>query len=249
MPRSSRGISTWGKFVAPIDEYATGASTRVGLPQSCRCPSIDRLCSHSRKFTSDTFRNLRHGRGWSKLLRCSVLIDISAFVQDCAPPQYAALMRRIVGVESSGNPYSIGVVRARLARQPVNLSEAVATAKSLRASKYNFSIGLAQVNQVHFSRLGWTNQLAEGFDACKNISAGAEILDNCFAKATQFESQSDNNEHRPSVSRMALSCYYSGDLFLGERLGYVTKVIGHSPTANIHQSPKPTTMDYSYEDK
>jgi type IV secretion system protein VirB1 len=178
-----------------------------------------------------------------------MVFDISAYVQDCSPPQYADLMRRIVGVESAGNPFSIGVVRARLARQPVNLSEAVATAKSLKALKYDFSIGLAQVNQIHFPRLGWSHQLAEGFNACKNISAGAEILDICFAKASQYESQSGKNVGSLSVRKMALSCYYSGDLFLGERLGYVTKVIGHSPTDNIHQSPKLTTMDYSYENK
>ena len=175
--------------------------------------------------------------------------DISDYVKKCSPPHYADLMGKIIRVESAGNPFSIGVVRARLARQPANLSEAVATAKSLNASKYNFSIGLAQVNQIHFPRLGWTKKLVEGFDACKNISAGAEILDNCFTKANQYDSQRDKKAGPLSVRNMALSCYYSGDLFLGERLGYVTKVIGHSSIKNISHSPKPTTMDYSYEYK
>lgn len=178
-----------------------------------------------------------------------MVFDVSSYVQNCSPPHYADLMRRIVRVESSGNPFAIGVVRARLARQPVNLPQAVATAKSLNAANYNFSIGLAQVNQIHFSRLGWTNQLADGFNACKNISAGAEVLDSCFTKAYQYESQREKKVRLSSVQRMALSCYYSGDLFLGERLGYVTKVIGYPSANNISYSPKPTTMDYSYENQ
>jgi type IV secretion system protein VirB1 len=145
-----------------------------------------------------------------------VVFDISGYLQNCSPPQYADLMRKIVRVESAGNPFSIGVVRARLERQPVNLSEAVATAKALNESKYNFSIGLAQVNQIHFPRLGWTKKLVDGFDACKNIAAGAEILNNCFIKANQYDFQRNRKESNLSIQKMALSCYYSGDLFLGK---------------------------------
>lgn len=179
----------------------------------------------------------------------SVVFDISGYVNNCSPPQYADLMGKIVTVESAGNPFSIGVVNARLARQPVNLSEAIATITSLNTSKYNYSIGLAQVNQIHFPRLGWKNNPTEGFNACKNISAGAEILDSCFIKANQYDSQKYKRAGNLSVQEMALSCYYSGDLFLGERLGYVTKVLGHTPINKISPSPKTNTMDYSYENK
>lgn len=41
------------------------------------------------------------------------------------------IMQHVVRVESSGNPYAIGIVGARLQRQPKNLTEAVATAKML----------------------------------------------------------------------------------------------------------------------
>ena len=176
-----------------------------------------------------------------------MMLDLASYVQNCAPPQYADLMGKIIKVESAGNPFSIGVVRARLARQPVNLTEAVATVTALKAGKYNFSIGLTQVNQVHFHRLGWVKKPAEGFDTCKNISAGAEILNKCFMKANQYNLQRSKREGHFSVRKMALSCYYSGDLFLGERLGYVKKVLGHSSVDSISYFPKPTTMDYSYE--
>ena len=176
-----------------------------------------------------------------------MLFDVSSHVQHCSPSHYADLMSRIIRVESAGNPFAIGVVRARLARQPVNLSEAIATAKALIDSNYNFSIGLAQINRIHFSGLGWSNQLAEGFSACNNISAGAVILDRCFTKAHQYDSQRRQNFDPSSVRRMAISCYYSGDLFLGEKLGYVDKVTGHSSKSNIFNSLKFSTMDYSHE--
>ena len=41
------------------------------------------------------------------------------------------IMHHVVRVESSGNPYAIGVVGGRLQRQPKNLAEAVATAKNV----------------------------------------------------------------------------------------------------------------------
>ena len=59
--------------------------------------------------------------------------------QNLAVP--AAVMRHIVSVESGANPYAIGVVGGRLARQPKTLEEAVATARMLEAKGYNFSLG------------------------------------------------------------------------------------------------------------
>ena len=41
------------------------------------------------------------------------------------------IMQHVVRVESSGNPYAIGVVGGRLQRQPRNLKEEFATGKML----------------------------------------------------------------------------------------------------------------------
>ena len=56
-----------------------------------------------------------------------------------------AVMQHVVHVESSFNPYAIGVVKGRLTRQPRNLQEALQTVKMLEAGGYNFSVGIAQV--------------------------------------------------------------------------------------------------------
>ena len=44
-----------------------------------------------------------------------------------------AVMQHVVHVESSFNPYAIGVVKGRLTRQPRNLQEALQTVKMLEA--------------------------------------------------------------------------------------------------------------------
>lgn len=48
------------------------------------------------------------------------------------------VMQHVVRVESSNNPYAIGVVGGRLARQPKNLPEALATVRMLESRGYNF---------------------------------------------------------------------------------------------------------------
>lgn len=72
--------------------------------------------------------------------------------QDLAVP--ASVMRHVVEVESGANPFAIGVVGGRLARQPKNLDEAVATARMLEAKGYNFSVGIAQVNRANLDKQG-----------------------------------------------------------------------------------------------
>ena len=64
------------------------------------------------------------------------------------------VMQHIVHVESSANPYAIGVVGGQLERQPKNLTEALATVQMLDAKGYDFSVGLAQVNRANLGRYG-----------------------------------------------------------------------------------------------
>lgn len=120
------------------------------------------------------------------------------------------VMQHIVRVESSANPYAIGVVDGQLERQPRNLAEALATARMLDAHGYNFSVGLAQVNRANLGRYG-LNSYEDAFGACANLSAGAHILADCYVRA------------RGDWGK-AFSCYYSGNFTTGFRDGYVQKV-------------------------
>lgn len=123
----------------------------------------------------------------------------------------ADVMQHVVRVESSFNPYAIGVVGGRLARQPRSLPEAVSTARMLEQEGYNFSLGLAQVNRHNLASQGLVSY-EHAFDVCPNLRAGARILADCYRRAKDDWGR-------------ALSCYYSGNFVTGFRHGYVQKVL------------------------
>lgn len=128
---------------------------------------------------------------------------------DLAVP--AEVMRHVIQIESSSNPYAIGVVGGRLARQPRSLAEALATVRMLEEKGYNFSVGLAQVNRHNLDRYG-LSEYTRAFQTCPNIQAGARILAECHQRA------------RGDWGK-AFSCYYSGNFVTGFKHGYVQKVM------------------------
>lgn len=135
----------------------------------------------------------------------------------------AEIMQHVANVESGKNAYAIGVVGARLQRQPQNLDEAVATAQVLEAQGYNFSLGVAQVNRYNLSKFG-LNSYEKAFDLCGNLAAGSRILAQCYALAGGDWGKS-------------FSCYYSGNFTKGFDDGYVQKVY-----ASIHRASAPSSV-------
>jgi type IV secretion system protein VirB1 len=146
-----------------------------------------------------------------------VLPDLALMnCQDLAVP--ATVMQHVVHVESSFNPYAIGVVGAHLLRQPQNLSEAVSTARMLVNRGYNFSLGLAQVNRYNLAKYGLASY-SQAFQACPNLQAGARILAHCMARS--------GNDWGKSFS-----CYFSGNFITGYQQGYVQKIYASMRSAN-----------------
>lgn len=129
--------------------------------------------------------------------------------QNLAVP--AEVMQHVVNVESSRNPFAIGVVGGQLVRQPQNLGEAVATVNMLEQKGYNYSLGVAQVNRANLGKYGLTTY-AKAFDLCPNLVAGSQILAQCYASAGGDWGK-------------AFSCYYSGDFTTGYQDGYVQKIL------------------------
>lgn len=149
----------------------------------------------------------------------------------CGAENIPAMMQKVVRVESGGNPFAIGIVGARLVRQPRTLAEAVATVRSLEANRLNYSIGISQVNRIHFARLGWRDAIEKGFDVCTNLRAGAGILKTCYDGAVRAGYPALGAAGTNHAERASLSCYYSGNYVTGEKLGYVAKVLG-SPASD-----------------
>jgi type IV secretion system protein VirB1 len=119
------------------------------------------------------------------------------------------VMQHVVHVESSHNPYAIGVVGGHLVRQPKNLDEALATVRMLESRGFNFSVGIAQVNRYNLARYGLASY-AQAFEVCPNLQAGARILAECYQRHKDWGK--------------SFSCYYSGNPVTGYRHGYVQKV-------------------------
>lgn len=131
-----------------------------------------------------------------------------AACSDMAVPM--SVMQHVVNVESSSNPYAIGVVGGRLVRQPKTMGEALATVKMLEEKGYNFSIGLAQVNRYNLAKYG-LGSYEKAFHQCSNLQAGSKILAECYSRS--------GNDWGKSFS-----CYYSGNFVTGYRHGYVQKI-------------------------
>ena len=165
-------------------------------------------------------------------------MDNSAFMAlalACAPQVDATTVHALVAVESSHNPYAIGVVHGALLRQPRHLAEAQATARQLQRSGWNFSVGLAQINVHQFKRLGLTSDSA--FEPCTNLQAMQAVLAHCYARALP-------RQPAPTALRDALSCYYSGNFSTGYRQGYVRRVAAAAKTApSVGQWPTGNRAD------
>jgi type IV secretion system protein VirB1 len=107
--------------------------------------------------------------------------NFATLSQACAPNIHKDTITALVSVESSFNPYAIGVVDGRLSRQPRNINEALSVVRELEEKNFNYSLGLSQVNKKNFPRLGINAQIA--FDPCKNLIAGSKILSECYERA------------------------------------------------------------------
>jgi type IV secretion system protein VirB1 len=157
-------------------------------------------------------------------------ITFQALVLACAPLVHPVTAQALVTVESRFNPHAIGVVGGALDRQPRNRAEALATARQLAAAGWDFSVGLAQINQRNFERLGLT--MATAFEPCDNLRAMQAVLTECLQRTAPAAAAQ-------VALRQTLSCYYSGDLARGIRLGYVGKVVRAASPPRVTPSAAP----------
>jgi type IV secretion system protein VirB1 len=147
----------------------------------------------------------------------------AALAMKCAPDVHPTLLGRVATVESSGNPFAIGVVGGHLAHQPQTLAQAMATVRSLDAGGWNYSMGLIQVNVHNIARFG--QRVPDIFEPCTNLKTGAAILRECYERARARKSGGD------TAVRAALSCYYTGDLDRGQ--AYAMKVAASAPVDDV----------------
>lgn len=161
-------------------------------------------------------------------------MDFLALAQQCAPDVHPHTMAAIMRVESSYNPYAIGVVGGKLERQPQNKDEAVATAKALEKAGFNFSMGTGQVNRYNLAKYGLDYETV--FEPCGNFRASSLILKDCYERAKSKYATPQE------ALQASFSCYYSGNFRTGftqdfkGQPSYVQKVL-NSAGALQNRSP------------
>jgi type IV secretion system protein VirB1 len=155
----------------------------------------------------------------------NAMLDFLLLSELCAPSVHPDTMSRLVRIESSFNPFAIGVVGARLLRQPQSRDAAIATTRWLGSHGYNYSVGLAQINRSNFAAQGLDETTA--FDPCKNLYAASNILSHCYRQALLRTPEAQR------ALRAALSCYQSGNFITGFRVGYVLKLVNQSPDTPV----------------
>lgn len=153
-------------------------------------------------------------------------MDLSAMVHECTPANVSPqTMQAIMRVESAHRPNAIGykIIRKsdkkvfHLTTQPRTKEQAVGWARWLEANGFRYDAGAAQVNSINFKKYGLTVETV--FEPCANIYAGARILTDCFARASQ------SIKYEQAALRAALSCYQSGNFKTGFATGYVSNVV------------------------
>ncbi|MGC9216573.1 lytic transglycosylase domain-containing protein [Acidithiobacillus sp.] len=106
------------------------------------------------------------------------LLHLSA---ECAPMVAPSTMAAIVRVESGGNPLAMWNDSTRSMVVPGNRAQAMRYLRQAMDAGQQVDVGLAQVDTENFAAYGLT--LANVFDACANLRAGAEILSADYRKA------------------------------------------------------------------
>ncbi|CDO37992.1 lytic transglycosylase domain-containing protein [Novosphingobium sp. KN65.2] len=139
---------------------------------------------------------------------------LSALAQRCAPDVASEALVPLVVAESGGDPLRINVNKGPRVRAK-SLAEATGLVRRYVTAGYSVDIGLAQINSRNLARLGVS--IEETFDPCTNLALASSVLQEGYAKASQFYSGLD------AIS-VTYSLYNTGSMTRGFDNGYVRRV-------------------------
>lgn len=140
---------------------------------------------------------------------------LDALIIQCAAEVAPSTMQAIVQVESGGYPWIIGDNTTRSSVKLPTREAAVAEATSRISKGHSIDIGLSQINSRNLKSLGLS--VAEVFDPCINLNAGAKILAGFYKVSS--------GKYGPGQTALlhALSAYNTGSLYAGAP--YVRRIL------------------------
>jgi type IV secretion system protein VirB1 len=124
----------------------------------------------------------------------------------CAPSVPAATLEALAKTESALDPWALHDNATNRTELPASLPAALARAQRWIGRGDSVDLGLMQIDSANLARLGLS--IANAFDACRSIEAGAHILEEDYRAA----------------ARDTLSRYNTGDPVRGIVNGYVARV-------------------------
>lgn len=146
------------------------------------------------------------------------LAVVAQLATRCAPFVAFETLAAVIRTESGFEPLAIGV-NGGSPRFPATYSEAVAVATDLIERQHrSVDLGLMQINSANLASLGLS--IADAFEPCRNITAGARLLRQGYAIALRTEADPQG------ALRVALSRYNTGSSERGFANGYVLRVQG-----------------------
>ncbi|WP_076728698.1 lytic transglycosylase domain-containing protein [Methylobacterium radiotolerans] len=147
-----------------------------------------------------------------------MILTLAAFAQlaaACGPSVHVSTLAAVAKAESKFNTLAIGDNSSGRSYRPATSEEAEALAASLIREGHSIDLGLMQVNSKNLRGLGLS--IADAFDACKSIAAGARVL------VDGYHAPGDGSDPQPALLR-ALSHYNTGSPVRGFTNGYVRRV-------------------------
>lgn len=143
-----------------------------------------------------------------------------ALIMACAPNVHPVTIKAIIRVESEGRRIAVNInvkngVRLRPTKKIKTDQDAAAVAHAAIKRGHTVDIGYMQVNSKNLPKLGYT--VEDMFDPCKNIAAGAKILERAYLDALP------KHKNKQAALRAALSAYNTGSFTRGFENGYVSR--------------------------
>ncbi len=156
-------------------------------------------------------------------------IALAQLLRTCASNVSPQTMAAVVHVESGGNRLALHDNTIDRSFSPVDANEATAWASELIAMGHSVDLGLSQINSANLPRLGIG--IANVFDPCTNLRAGATILGEDYAAA---EARFGPGQ---SALRHALGAYNTGSLYAGQ--GYINLILAAAGLAPEYAAAPP----------
>lgn len=159
-------------------------------------------------------------------------------ITECSVDVHPQTVAAVIAVESAGDQFAIESVLRRKDRgkntkkaseTATTIEKAVVKAKASIAAGYSVSLGLMQINDMHYERFGV--EIKDLFNPCINITIGTVILNENYMGSSEIF----NNERDRLVGM--LSGYNTGKYSGKVGRAYAERVMRKALTMNLKIKP------------